>query len=199
MGDNFSVLRAEAATDSITLYWERPQGRVGTTYEIYFKDANHTEADFAFVGSTQKTHYTIENLQANTQYKILVKGIYQVDMALTEDESESVQIEKKIKQQTITVHTFNRSVVIDITKTPYNAVGDGKILNTKAIQSAIDDCPKDGCVMIPSGTFMTGALRLHSDMELYLAKGAVLQGTANPEDYLPRILRELRWSATAVC
>ena len=167
MGENFSVLRAEAATDSITLYWERPQGRVGTTYEIYFKDANHTEADFAFVGSTQKTHYTIENLQANTQYKILVKGIYQVDMALTEDESESVQIEKKIKQQTITVHTFNRSVVIDITKTPYNAVGNGKTLNTKAIQSAIDDCPKDGCVMIPSGTFMTGALRLHSDMELY--------------------------------
>ena len=42
MGENFSVLRAEAATDSITLYWERPQGRVGTTYEIYFKDANHT-------------------------------------------------------------------------------------------------------------------------------------------------------------
>lgn len=41
--------------------------------------------------------------------------------------------------------------------------------------------------MIPSGTFMTCALRLHSDMELYLAKGAVLQGTANPEDYLPRI------------
>ena len=198
MGENFSVLRAEAATDSITLYWERPQGRVGTTYEIYFKDANHTEADFAFVGSTQKTHYTIENLQANTQYKILVKGIYQVDMALTEDESESVQIEKKIKQQTITVHTFNRSVVIDITKTPYNAVGDGKILNTKAIQSAIDDCPKDGCVMIPSGTFMTGALRLHSDMELYLAKGAVLQGTANPEDYLPRIWSRV-WGTENVC
>lgn len=182
MGENFSVLRAEVATDSITLYWERPQGRLGTTYEIFFKDANQTEADFAFVGSTQKTHYTIENLQENTRYEILVKGIYQVDMALTEDESKSVQIEKEIKQQTITVHTFNRSVVIDITKTPYNAVGDGKTLNTKAIQSAIDDCPKDGCVMIPSGTFMTGALRLHSDMELYLAKGAVLQGTANPED-----------------
>lgn len=108
-------------------------------------------------------------------------------MALIEDESESVQIEKEIKQQTITVHTFNRSVVIDITKTPYNAVGNGKTLNTKAIQSAIDDCPKDGCVMIPSGTFMTGALRLHSDMNCIYAKGAVLQGTSNPEDYLPRI------------
>lgn len=187
MKENFSMLRAESAPDSITLYWERPQGRLGTTYEIFLKDTNHTEADFTSVGSTQKTHYTIENLQENTRYEILLKGIYQVDMALIEDESESVQIEKEIKQQTITVHTFNRSVVIDITKTPYNAVGNGKTLNTKAIQSAIDDCPKDGCVMIPSGTFMTGALRLHSDMELYLAKGAVLQGTSNPEDYLPRI------------
>lgn len=187
MGENFSVLRAESAPDSITLYWERPQGRLGTTYEIFLKSADQAEADFTLIGSTQKTHYTIENLQANTEYEILVKGIYQVDVALIEDGSKSVQIEKEIKQQTITMHTFNRSVVIDITKAPYNAVGDGKTLNTKAIQSAIDDCPKDGCVMIPSGTFMTGALRLHSDMELYLAKGAVLQGTSNPEDYLPRI------------
>ena len=181
MGENFSVLRAESAPDSITLYWERPQGRLGTTYEIFLKSADQAEADFTLIGSTQKTHYTIENLQANTEYEILVKGIYQVDVALIEDGSKSVQIEKEIKQQTITMHTFNRSVVIDITNAPYNAVGDGKTLNTKAIQSAIDDCPKDGCVMIPSGTFMTGALRLHSDMELYLAKGAVLQGTSNPE------------------
>ncbi len=36
---------------------------------------------------------------------------------------------------------------------------------------------------------MTGSLNLHSDMELYLDKGAVLKGTAEPDDYLPR-----RWS-----
>jgi polygalacturonase len=34
---------------------------------------------------------------------------------------------------------------------------------------------------------MTGALRLHSDMEMYLDEGAVLQGTDNPADYLPKI------------
>lgn len=187
MKENFSMLRAESAPDSITLYWERPQGRLGTTYEIFLKSADQVEADFTLIGSTQKTHYTIENLQANTEYEILVKGIYQVDIALIEDGSKSVQIEKEIKQQTITMYTFNRSVVIDITKAPYNAVGDGKTLNTKAIQSAIDDCPEGGCVYIPAGVFMTGALRLHSDMELYLEEGAVLQGTSNPEDYLPRI------------
>ena len=109
MKENFSMLRAESAPDSITLYWDRPQGRLGTTYEIFLKDTNHTEADFTLVGSTQKTHYTIENLQENTRYEILLKGIYQVDMALIEDGSKSVQIEKEIKQQTITMHTFNRS------------------------------------------------------------------------------------------
>ena len=137
MGENFSVLRAESAPDSITLYWERPQGRLGTTYEIFLKSADQVEADFTLIGSTQKTHYTIENLQANTEYEILVKGIYQVDIALIEDGSKSVQIEKEIKQQTITMYTFNRSVVIDITKAPYNAVGDGKTLNTKAIQMIV--------------------------------------------------------------
>ena len=37
------------------------------------------------------------------------------------------------------------------------------------------------------GRFLTGALRLHSDLEIYLAKGAVLQGTTNIHDYSPRI------------
>lgn len=40
---------------------------------------------------------------------------------------------------------------------------------------------------MPQGVFLTGALTLHSNMELYLAKGAVLQGTAEPTDYLPKI------------
>lgn len=53
-------------------------------------------------------------------------------MALIEDESESVQIEKEIKQQTITVHTFNRSVVIDITKTPYNCSWKWKNIKYKS-------------------------------------------------------------------
>lgn len=40
---------------------------------------------------------------------------------------------------------------------------------------------------MPAGDFLTGALRLHSDLEIYLAKGAVLQGTTNIHDYSPRI------------
>ena len=68
----------------------------------------------------------------------------------------------------------------------FGAVGDGKTMNTDAIQKAIDACGT-GEVVIPEGVYMTGALRLHSDMRLHLEKGAVLQGTDHPEDYLPKI------------
>ncbi len=68
----------------------------------------------------------------------------------------------------------------------YGALGDGSTLNTLALQKAIDACA-GGEVYVPSGTYLTGALRLHSDMSVYLEKGAVLQGTDNPDDYLPKI------------
>ena len=56
MGENFSVLRAESAPDSITLYWERPQGRLGTTYEIFLKSADQAEADFTWQHAKDALH-----------------------------------------------------------------------------------------------------------------------------------------------
>ena len=85
------------------------------------------------------------------------------------------------------VRTPKRKRRIDITQAPYLAKGDGKALNTAAIQQAIEDCKEDEMVYVPAGTFLTGALTLHDHMELYLEEGAVLQGSSNPEDYLPRI------------
>lgn len=40
---------------------------------------------------------------------------------------------------------------------------------------------------MPVGTFLTGALTLHSDIELYVDSGATLQGLDKAEDYLPKI------------
>ena len=45
----------------------------------------------------------------------------------------------------------------------------------------------------PKGIYLTGALRLHSDMELYLEEGAVLQGTDDFNDYLPFIPSRFVW------
>lgn len=73
--------------------------------------------------------------------------------------------------------------------TDYNAVGDGVILNTSAIQNAIDDCYKNGggVVVFPAGTFLTGSLDLKSNVELYLAPGAILLGSTNIDDYNKRV------------
>src|SRR5688572_16041994 len=47
----------------------------------------------------------------------------------------------------------------------YGAKGDGKTLDTAAIQSAIDKCfhEKGGTVLIPAGDFICGTLELKSN------------------------------------
>ena len=76
--------------------------------------------------------------------------------------------------------------------TDAGAVADGQTLNTKAIQSAIDRCASNGggVVVVPKGTFMSGALFFKPGVNLLVEKDAVLKGTANPEDY-PQI--NTRW------
>lgn len=52
----------------------------------------------------------------------------------------------------------------------FGAIGDGESLNTRAIQAAIDTCPKNDVVYIPAGTFRCGAIHLKSDMTLICQK-----------------------------
>ena len=89
--------------------------------------------------------------------------------------------------QSCRVRTGKKKERLDVTKPPYNAVGNGAVMDTRALQQAIDDCGEGQAVYLPAGVYLTGALRLHSDMELYLEENAVLQGTDRVEDYLPRI------------
>ncbi len=58
------------------------------------------------------------------------------------------------------------------------AIGDGKTVNTKAIQAAVDACAAagGGRVVVPAGVFLSGAIFLKSRVELHLAAGAVLRG-----------------------
>jgi polygalacturonase len=69
--------------------------------------------------------------------------------------------------------------------TTYGAKGDSKTNNTKAIQSAIDAANKNGRgkVVVPSGYFITGPLRLKTGVELHLSEGAVLLGSTKRLDY----------------
>ena len=66
----------------------------------------------------------------------------------------------------------------------FGAAGDGKTKNTAAAQRAIDACAETGggTVYVPAGTFLTGALRLRSNITLYLDAGAVLLFSGDFDD-----------------
>jgi polygalacturonase len=67
----------------------------------------------------------------------------------------------------------------------FGAVADGLTLNTKSITSAIDACNKKdgGVVVVPAGIWLTGPLVLKSNVNLYIARGAVLQFTKDFNEY----------------
>ncbi|HXD77770.1 MAG TPA: glycoside hydrolase family 28 protein [Puia sp.] len=68
---------------------------------------------------------------------------------------------------------------------PYGAVADGITLNTAAINRAIDDCNHKGggVVVVPQGLWLTGPIVLKSHVNLYIDRGAILQFTADHNQY----------------
>jgi len=75
----------------------------------------------------------------------------------------------------------------------FGAVADGIVLNTAAIQAAIDACSEAGGgeVAVPAGRFRTGTIFLKSNITLRLHAGAVLLGSTDLGDY-PETVPEYR-------
>ena len=57
--------------------------------------------------------------------------------------------------------------------------------NTRAVQSAVDACQKQGggTVMFPSGLFRTASIELKSHVSIFLSSGTVWKGIPNPDLY----------------
>jgi len=58
----------------------------------------------------------------------------------------------------------------------YGAIGDGKSLDSPAINAAIDDAVKNGGgkVVVPAGRYLCGSIRMKSNIELHIEAGAVV-------------------------
>jgi len=71
--------------------------------------------------------------------------------------------------------------------TAYGAKGDGKTLETAAIQKAINACAKagGGTVYFPAGNFLSGTIVLQSNVTLNLSPGATLWGSKDIAHYNP--------------
>src|ERR1700683_4785275 len=120
--------------DSIAVLWDKPTGAAVEGYDVYMGTA--------LVATTKNTDYTFQGLAAAQEYEISVRAHLKSGDIL---QSNLVRIATKPQPE-----------VFDITK--FGALGDGKTLNTSAIQAAIDACTPGGAVRIPPGTFLSGAL-----------------------------------------
>jgi polygalacturonase len=69
--------------------------------------------------------------------------------------------------------------------TGFGADSEGRKLSTTAINQAIDKCSAEGGgrVIVPRGTYLTGAIHLKSDVELHIAEGATLKFDTDPASY----------------
>ena len=74
----------------------------------------------------------------------------------------------------------------------FGASGEGAVKDTAAIQQAIDRCSVlgGGEVLMPGGTYLTGALALKSNTILRLEKDTVIKGSPDFNDYP---VTQVRW------
>jgi exo-poly-alpha-galacturonosidase len=177
---------------SIVLVWHKPDNYADVIdYHVYMDGQllgsaapNNTEVspakayidDFyandgaGFHAQASVHNFTVTRLEPGTEYTFTARSVLKDG---TESADSNVVVQR----------TLDRPIVLDISAAPYRALGDGTTLNTLAIQAAIDACPPGGKVLVPAGTFKTGALFLKSNMTFEVAEGATLLGSEHAEDY----------------
>lgn len=80
---------------------------------------------------------------------------------------------------------FAERLPVCLSLTSFGGIPDGKTLNTRAFDAAIDSLSRigGGKLTVPAGIWLTGPIRFCSDMELHLEKGAVVVFSSDREHY----------------
>ena len=174
----------------IILVWEKPADHADITdYHVYANgkllggsNANNGQVspakpyiDRFYQQDTRNFHhriaihsYTAQGLAPDTEYRFTVRSVGR-------DGKESAD------SPVITQRTTAVPALFDVKQ--YGAKGDGRALDTVAIQRAIDACTAGCKVLLPAGTYKSGSLYLKSNMTLEIAEGATLLGSERAEDY----------------
>ncbi|OXB23050.1 glycoside hydrolase [Flavobacterium tructae] len=91
------------------------------------------------------------------------------------------------KNKDLIVKSISKTRFLDKTYNvnDFGAVADGKTLNTLAFEKAIKACAQNGGgkVLIPAGKYVTGAIHLESNVNLYLDDHAEVLFSIDPKEY----------------
>ncbi len=98
-------------------------------------------------------------------------------------------VAKQIEQRIEVPNFPDRRYSID----DFGADKNGGVLSTDAIRRAIENCNREGggVVLVPKGDYLTGPIRLLSNVNLHLEEGATLRFTTDSSQYLPPV--HTRW------
>ena len=124
-------------------------------------------------------------------------------LALSQSLSAALQVERPTETLVAAPFSFSESEAIlarikapvfpahDFAITEFGAVVGNDC--TTAIRKAIEACNMagGGRVVVPAGEWVTGAIHLKSNVNLYLAKGSILRFSTDPAAYLPVV--QTRW------
>lgn len=132
-------------------------------------------------GKDDNTHFSAYG--ANVMASLVAQGIRDLKIDLSQELKLSAIPEKYAYELPKVMDVMFRKDTFNITA--YGARADGITLNTGAIAGAIEACVKagGGTVLIPQGLWLTGPITLKSNVNLHVAKGAVLQFSDNTADY----------------
>lgn len=130
-----------------------------------FQEAHKSDS---FTQKIIQQNITLDNLTPNRAYHFQVKVLGDNGQVLA-------------TSNTLDITTKSKPPIINIAD--HGAIGDGKHINTQAIQKAINSCTTRCVVEVPAGTYYTGALFLHSNMTFKIDKGAKLIGSPDAKDY----------------
>jgi hypothetical protein len=99
---------------------------------------------------------------------------------------EKISVRAPFRMPPINVPVFPRR---DFVITDFGAKPGGEFKNNEAIRKAVEACNKagGGRVVVTAGVWLTGAIHLKSNVNLHLAKDAVLSFSDDPADYLPAV------------
>ncbi|MFJ2982939.1 MULTISPECIES: glycosyl hydrolase family 28 protein [unclassified Pseudomonas] len=174
----------------IILAWQKPAHHADITdYHVYANgqllgssNANNGQVspakpyiDHFYQQDTRNFHHRIAihsftalGLKPDNEYRFTVRSVGR-------DGKESADSPVVVQRTTAVPALF------DVRK--FGAKGDGRTLDTAAIQRAIDACTTGCKVLLPKGIYKSGALYLKSNMTLEIAEGSTLLGSERAEDY----------------
>ena len=115
----------------------------GYYYKVTLNDKN--------VAYVKNYLFDFYNLEPETEYKVSIQ--------ICDENKNPLDAEPEIETYKTIADTIN---YIDITKSPYNAIGDGVFDNTEIILKAISDCQENDVLVFPMGTYLTKSIVFNS-------------------------------------